>query len=62
VAGPEHLHNLRFHWARYIAHSLNNKLKGDEASDPETEATVDFYRSEFDAVVERRHGIAGGLV
>jgi hypothetical protein len=51
-AKPSFLANLPFHWARYIFHSLNNKLKGTNKGDPETEATVAFYRSEFDKVVQ----------
>lgn len=57
VGEPSHLANLRFHWARYIFHSLNNKLKdgGEEGPDgQEVEATVEFYRSEFQDVLKGR--------
>jgi len=50
-----YLANLRFHWARYIFHSLNRKLKNSAdggGRDPDT--SVAFYRSEFDNVLKRR--------
>jgi Phosphotransferase enzyme family len=49
-----YLANLPFHWARYVFHSLNNKLKGEGRSGPELEATVQFYRSEFEKVIQGR--------
>ena len=48
VVNRSFLDNLRFHWARYIFHSLNNKLKGLNSDDSELDSTVSFYRSEFD--------------
>jgi hypothetical protein len=50
VPDRSYLANLRFHWARYVFHSLNNKLKDsseDKCDASDLEATVDFYRSEF---------------
>src|SRR3990170_714171 len=54
VADRAYLANLRFHWARYIFHSLNRKLKDSEDSDVSLDSTVSFYRSEFDNVIKRR--------
>ncbi len=51
---PAHLANLRFHWARYIFHSLNRKLKGLDHDDGELDRTVTFYRSELERVVSGR--------
>ena len=55
AADRSHLANLRYHHARYIVHSLNNKLKkaaGREA--PEADTAVTFYRAELDAVLGDR--------
>lgn len=49
----ENLTNLAFHWARYVFHSLNRKLK--DATGAERDAIVAFYRSEFDTAVSGRH-------
>jgi len=54
MAERPYLTNLRFHWARYIFHSLNRKLKGHDPSDLALDATVAFYRSEFDNVINGR--------
>ncbi|MGH9040719.1 MAG: hypothetical protein ACRDZ3_10875 [Acidimicrobiia bacterium] len=53
VPDPEAwLANLRFHWARYVFHSMNRKLKkGDSKEDEEA---VDTYRADFDALIEGR--------
>jgi hypothetical protein len=51
---PAYLANLRFHWARYIFHSLNRKLKGMDDNDAEADQTVAFYRSELERVVSGR--------
>jgi hypothetical protein len=51
---PAYLANLRFHWARYIFHSLNRKLKALDADDVECDLTVGFYRSELERVVSGR--------
>ena len=48
---PAHLANLRFHWTRYIFHSLNRKLKGLDQDGAEVDRTVAFYRSEIERVV-----------
>lgn len=50
--GDEHLANLRFHWARYVLHSLVGQLK---AAEPE-EGPFDLLREEFDRVVSGRAG------
>ena len=49
-----YLANLRFHWGRYIAHSLNRKVKTGEAT-PGNEVYA-LYRSEFDRVTSGRAG------
>jgi hypothetical protein len=46
--------NLRFHWARYIFHSFNHKLKDTDSSDLEVDSIVRFYRSEFEQTIEGR--------
>jgi hypothetical protein len=53
-APVSNLANLRFHWARYIFHSLNRKLKEGTARAIEEDETVAFYRSEFDQVLAGR--------
>lgn len=53
VADPANLANLPFHWARYVFHSLNRKLK--DAAGAEREAVVSFYTSEFHTAVSGRH-------
>ena len=53
VAPRRHLTNLPFHWARYIFHSLNRKMKEDSPH-KDRDATVEFYESEFEAVVSGR--------
>ncbi|MGH2688118.1 MAG: hypothetical protein ACRDKW_04845 [Actinomycetota bacterium] len=53
VAPRRHLTNLPFHWARYIFHSLNRKMKEDSPH-KDRDATVAFYESEFEAVVSGR--------
>lgn len=51
------LGNLRFHWARYILHSLNREVKNGEA-DWRDGGNAEFrlYRDEFDRVAEGRAG------
>jgi hypothetical protein len=46
--------NLRFHWARYVFHSMNRKLK--KGATEEDMAVVDAYRADFDALM------GGGLL
>jgi hypothetical protein len=46
--------NLRFHWARYVFHSMNRKLK--KGSDEADERAVEAYRRDFAALVN------GGLL
>jgi hypothetical protein len=48
------LANLRFHWARYVFHSMNRKLKKGDS--PEDDQAVDTYRADFEALVD------GGLL
>lgn len=48
------LANLRFHWARFVFHSMNRKLKkGDSEED---DRAVEAYRVDFEALLE------GGLL
>ncbi|MGH9008793.1 MAG: phosphotransferase family protein [Acidimicrobiia bacterium] len=44
--------NLRFHWARYVFHSMNRKLK--KGSTPEDEEAVETYKADFAALVDGR--------
>jgi hypothetical protein len=46
--------NLRFHWARYVFHSMNRKLK--KGSGEADEQAVEAYRRDFAALVD------GGLL
>lgn len=57
VQDSSYLTNLRFHWARFIFHSLNHEVKDTGDEDPETEAIVAFCRSEFENVIEGRFSI-----
>jgi hypothetical protein len=51
------LRNLRFHWARYILHSVNRSIKSGEADwRGGGDAEFRLYREEFDRVVEGRAG------
>jgi hypothetical protein len=53
----DRLANLRFHWARYIFHSLNREIKtGDADWRNGGNAQFRLYRGEFDRVVEGRAG------
>ena len=52
TSGRPYLKNLRFHWARYIFHSLNNKLKSKNVTEAEQEKTIEFYRAEFQRVLD----------
>jgi hypothetical protein len=54
VADGVYLANLRFHWARYIFHSFNHKLKDTDSDDLEVDAIVRFYRSEFEHAINGR--------
>ena len=54
IADRPYLTNLRFHWARYIFHSLNNKLKGRDSGELSLDSTVAFYRSEFENAINGR--------
>lgn len=57
VSGSDRLGNLRFHWARYLFHTLNRKVKGGEACQgPGEDPTYRRLRSEFDRVLEGRAG------
>jgi hypothetical protein len=55
--GAGTLVNLRFHWARYVLHSLHRKIKTGEA-DWRDGGNAEFllYRDEFDRVVAGRAG------
>jgi aminoglycoside phosphotransferase (APT) family kinase protein len=57
AAGVERLQNLRFHWARYIFHSLNRDVKNGDA-DWHNGANDVFrrYQEEFYMVAEGRAG------
>jgi hypothetical protein len=52
-----YLTNLRFHWARFIFHSLNNEVKGTADENAESDPSVAFYRSEFENVIQDRYGV-----
>jgi Phosphotransferase enzyme family len=54
IADGACLANLRFHWARYIFHSFNHKLKDTGSSDLEVDSLVQFYRSEFEHAINGR--------
>jgi hypothetical protein len=55
--GDDHLVNLRFHWARYVFHSLNGRIKEDEST-YEDGGNPEFrlFVSEFDRIVSGRAG------
>ena len=62
AVGQTYLANLRFHWARYVFHSLNHKLlnhrpKDGNVGDLGMDSVVTFYRSEFEDAVQGRFGI-----
>lgn len=51
------LRNLRFHWARFILHSVNRSIKSGTADWRDGgDAEFRLYRDEFDRVVEGRAG------
>jgi hypothetical protein len=53
----DRLRNLRFHWARYVFHSLNREIKtGDADWRDGGDTQFRLYRGEFDRVVEGRAG------
>jgi hypothetical protein len=55
VGAGDRLTNLRFHWARYLFHTLNRKVKGGEACHGSGEDPVYVrLRSEFERVVAGR--------
>ena len=57
AGGVEHLVNLRFHWARYVLHSLNGRVKDDESTyEDGGNAEFRLFRSEFERIVEGRAG------
>lgn len=52
------LRNLRFHWARYIFHSVNRSIKSGNVDWRDGgDAEFSLYRNEFDRVVEGRAGV-----
>ncbi|SFK58393.1 phosphotransferase [Geodermatophilus ruber] len=57
AGGDRALGNLRFHWARYVLHSLNRKIKTGEADWRDGgNAEFGLYRNEFDRIVAGRAG------
>ena len=46
------LANLRFHWARFVFHSMNRKLKKGDS--PEDDQAVETYRADFEALIDGR--------
>jgi hypothetical protein len=55
--GDEHLVNLRFHWARYVFHSLNGRVKVDESTyEDGGNAEYRLLAAEFDRIVSGRAG------
>jgi hypothetical protein len=57
AGGEEHLVNLRFHWARYVFHSLNGRIKHDESTyDDGGDAEFRLFVAEFDRIVSGRAG------
>lgn len=54
VADRSYLTNLRFHWTRYIFHSLNRKMKKSAFSGNDMDANIEFGLSEFENVIKRR--------
>jgi hypothetical protein len=57
TGGEAHLANLRFHWARYVFHSLNGRIKTDESTyDDGGNEEFWLFVSEFDRIVSGRAG------
>jgi hypothetical protein len=57
AGGQQRLTNLRFHWARYLFHSLNRQVKdGKACTESAEDPTCELIRTEFDRVVEGRAG------
>jgi len=55
--GDEHLVNLRFHWARYVFHSLNGRVKdGESTYEDGGNEEYRLFVSEFDRIVSGRAG------
>jgi len=57
ISDSAYLANLRFHWARYIFHSFNHKMKDTDRSDLEVDSVVQFYRSEFEHAINGRFNV-----
>jgi hypothetical protein len=51
------LRNLRFHWARFILHSVNRSIKSGADWRDGGDAEFRLYRDEFDRVAEGRAGV-----
>lgn len=53
-ADPRSLTNLRFHWARYVLHSLSRHVKSGEvvAAAGHRDPTYQRFRDEFDRIVD----------
>lgn len=57
IGDSTYLANLRFHWARYIFHSFNHKMKDTDRSDLEVDSVIQFYRSEFEHAINGRFNV-----
>jgi hypothetical protein len=57
IPDRSYLTNLRFHWSRYVFHSLSKELKDSESTDLESGPSAAFYRSEFENVIQDRYGV-----
>ncbi len=57
IPDRSYLTNLRFHRSRYVFHGLNKELKGSESTDLESPPSMEFYRSEFENVIQDRYGV-----
>jgi hypothetical protein len=42
---------------RYVFHSLSKEQRGSESTDLKSDASVEFYRSEFENVIQDRYGV-----
>lgn len=57
ATGGAQLTNLRFHWARYLLHSLNREIKSGDADWRDGgNAVFRLYRDEFNRVADGRAG------
>jgi hypothetical protein len=42
---------------RYVFHSLSKELRDSESTDLKSDPSVEFYRSEFENVIQDRYGL-----